>query len=131
MATQIEAIKAYCPYVKLGQRIEMDQLVPFIARSSGLNESGVRQVLLELRDAVVYFNRQGQAVKLDGLGTYTPKISLDGTLGVAHRTDIYIKNHVNVPGEFSGHIENAENIGQTSEELIDRWNEEHPEDPVA
>jgi hypothetical protein len=34
-------------------------------------KSGVRQVLLELRDAALFFNLRGQPVKLEGLGTYT------------------------------------------------------------
>lgn len=43
-----------------------------------LDEGDVRQVLLELRDAVVFFNLRGQPVKLKGLGAYTPTIKLDG-----------------------------------------------------
>ncbi len=56
----------------------MPPLVEFIARSTGLNESGVLQVLLELRDAVIFFNRRGQPVKLKRWGTYTPTVGLDG-----------------------------------------------------
>ncbi len=35
-----------------------------------------------MRGTVVFFNRQGRAVKLEGLGAYTPKIDLDGAIGV-------------------------------------------------
>ena len=90
----------YRPRIDLGKRPGMDDLVDFIARSTGLNESGVRQVLLELRDAVLFFNRRGQSVKLEGLGTYTPTIQLDGTFGVGHRADVALKNGMNVGGEF-------------------------------
>lgn len=77
----------------------------FIARSTGLNESGVCQVLLELWDAVIFFNFRGQPVKLEGLGTYTPTIDLDGTIGVGHWADMEIKNRLNAPGEFRGELE--------------------------
>jgi hypothetical protein len=70
-------------------------------------------------------------VKVEGLGTYTPTIKLDGTLGVGHRADIAIKRALNVPGEFDGDIENRENVGKTSDDLIAMWNEDHPDDPVT
>ena len=131
MASRIEAINAYRPKIKLGKRAEMDDLVDFIARSTGLNESGVRQVLLELRDTVLFFNLRGQPVKLEGLGIYTPSIQLDGNYKVGHRADMKLKKGFNAPGKFQGEIQNRENIGKTSDELVAMWNEEHPDDPVA
>ena len=131
MASRIKAINAYAPRVKLGKRAETDDLVEFIARSTGLNESGVRQVLLELRDTILFFALRGQPVKLEGLGIYTPKISLDGTFGIGHRADMALKHGLNQPGAFKGEIENRENIGKSSEDLIAMWNEEHPDDPVV
>jgi hypothetical protein len=132
MASRIKAINAYRPRIVLGKRAETDDLVDFIARATALNESGVRQVLLELRDVVVFFNLRGQPVKLEGLGTYTPTIGLDGSLGVGHRADMAIKNQLNVSGKFGGEadnqhpIENRDNIGKTGDELVALWNEEHP-----
>ena len=131
MAKQIQAINAYRPQIVLGQRIGMEDLVEFIARSTGLNESSIRQVLLELRDATLFFNVRGQAVQLEGLGTYTPSIGVDGTIGVGHRADIYLKNRLNAPGAFKGEIQNRENIGKTTAELVALWNADHPNDPVA
>ena len=91
----------------------------------------MRQVLLELRDTVLFFNLRGQPVKLEGLGTYTPKISLDGKMGVGHRADVALKNGLNQPGAFKGEVENAANIGKTSDELVAMWNEEHPDDLIG
>jgi len=108
-----------------------DELVKFIARSTGLNESGVRQVLLELRDATLFYSLQGTPVYLEGLGTYTPKVGLDGTLGVGHRADNKIRQGLNAPGAFSGTIANRESIGKVSDDLVAQWNEAHPDDPVA
>ena len=87
-------------------------------------------VLRELRDAVVFFNRAGRGVKLEGLGTYLPNIQLDGTFDVQHRLDRSIKNALNAPGTFTGVILNRENIGKTADELVEMWNAEHPDDPV-
>jgi hypothetical protein len=104
-----QAINAYGPKIKKGKRAETDDLVQFIARNTGLNESGVRQVLLELRDTVLFFTLRGQPVRLEGLGIYTPKVSLDGTMGVGHRADMALKNGLNQPGAFKGEIENRAN----------------------
>ena len=131
MTSRIKAIKAHCPRIVLGKRVGTEQLVEFIARSTGLNESGVKQVLLELRDAVVFFNLRGQPVKPEGLGTYTPTINLDGTLRVGHRADQNIKNRLNGPGAFKGQIENGHHIGKTGDDLVALWNTEHPDDPVT
>jgi len=131
MANRIKAINAYMPNVKLGQRAELSDLVEFIARSTGLNEGSIRQVLTELRDAVVFFNLRGQPVQLEGLGTYTPTVDLGGEIGVGHRADTHIKGKLNVSGAFKGEIERRENIGKSGDDLVAKWNADHPDDPVA
>jgi nucleoid DNA-binding protein len=131
MASQIKAINAYRPKVEVSKRTSKNDLIKFIARSTGLNEGPIDQVLDELRDAILFYNLQGMSVYLEGLGTYSPKISLDGTFGIAHRADMKLKNGLNAPQAFSGQIANRENIGMTSADLVVMWNEDHPEDPVA
>jgi hypothetical protein len=64
------------------------------------------------------------------LGTYTPKVGLGGVFDVAHRLDKTLKNRLNTPGAFKGEIENRDMIGKTADELVARWNEEHPDGPV-
>jgi hypothetical protein len=118
------------PGIKLGKRADMGDIVDFIARSTGLNEGTIRQVLAELRDAIIFFLLHGQPVQLEGLGTYTPTIDLSGEIGVGHRADIYIKNHLNYTGAFKGDINNRENIGKSSDDLVALWNADHTDDPV-
>ena len=130
MTSRIKAINAYMPRIELGRRAEMDELIDLIAARTGLNEGEVRQVLLEMRDAVLFYNLQGRGVKLEGLGTYTPIIQLDGDFKVGHRADVALKKGLNAPGEFRGDIENSENIGKTGDDLVAMWNEDHPDDPV-
>ena len=130
MAQRIQAFQAYSPRIKLQPRVDTELLTEFIARSTGLNESGVRHVLLELRDAIVFFNLQGSPVKLDGVGTFTPTVSLDGTFNVKHRPDVAIKARMNRAGAFKGTIEHEESLGRSPDELVERWNAEHPDDPV-
>lgn len=131
MASKIQAINANRPRIKLGRTADNEELTEYIARSTGLNESGVRQALLELRDAIISFNKQGRAVKLDGLGTYTPSIDLEGTIKVSHRADRALKNALNTKGAFRGDIVNRDNIGKTGDDLVAMWNTDNPSDPVS
>ena len=131
MASKIQAVSTYRPKIKKGRTAELNQLVNYISDRTGVTEGEVSIVLKELRDAVIFFNRQGQGVKIDGLGIYSPKIALDGQFGVGHRADKTLKNAINAPGAFTGEIENRANIGKTSDELVAMWNADHPNDLVT
>jgi hypothetical protein len=37
---------------------------------------------------------------------------------------------LNLPGVFTGKILNKEYIGKSSDELVMKWNEDNPEEPV-
>jgi hypothetical protein len=54
-------------------------------------------------------------VQLEGLGTYTPVVQLDGNFEVGYRADMALKNGLNVPGEFGGEIKNSEYVGKTGD----------------
>ena len=114
MANRIKAINAYMPSIVLGKRIVMSDIVAYIAHSTGLNEGAIRQVLAELRDAVIFFLLHGQPVQLEGLGTYTPTIDLTGQIGIGHRADVNIKYRLNDTGAFKAEIDNREYIPSTS-----------------
>ena len=131
MASKIRAVNAYRPKIKKGKTAGLEQLVNYIADRTGVTEGEVSIVLKELRDAIIFYNRQGQGVKIEDLGIYFPKIGLDGVFGVGHRADKALKNAINAPGSFTGDIENRANIGKTAGELVALWNEEHPDDPVV
>lgn len=75
-----------------------------MADRTGVTEGEISLVLKELRDAIIFFNRAGRGVKLEGLGTYQPKVGLDGTFDVAHRVDSAVKKAINAAGTFSGNI---------------------------
>ena len=130
MAQEINAITKYGPRVKQFSTVTMDRLVTYIAGRSGLNEGTISNVLIELREALLFFSLSGEAVKLDGLGTFSPKIGLDGTIRVAHLPDKWLKNRLNDSNQFKGGLINKENIGKKMEDLVDLWNQEHPDDLI-
>ena len=131
MANLITAINAFRPKLVLGNTVQMKELVEYIAGRTGLNKGDIRMVLSELSEAVIFFNKSGQGVKLEGLGTYLPSIDTQGEFSIAHRLDNEIKNAINAKGAFIGEIQNRENIGKTNEEFIKLWNDAHPDNLVG
>jgi hypothetical protein len=131
MAERIKAIGAFRPRIKLGKRALLDEVVRVVAARSTLNEGELLLALREMRDVVGYICTTGRPVHLDGLGTYTPKIKLDGSFNISHRLDPKLKNQLNIPKIFSGDILNRDMIGKTPSDIIDRWNLENPTDQVV
>lgn len=130
MASRIKAINAYRPRIEQDKTVQKNELIAYMAARTGQNEGAVDLGIKELRDALIFFNRAGRAVKVEGLGTWGPNIELDGTLDVKYIADSSLKNRLNDSGTFTGNVKNRENIGKTAEELVQLWNEAHPEDPV-
>lgn len=131
MAHRIKAINAYRPRVEQGNTVQKPELIRALSRATSLVEGSVDQTMKELRDQLIEYCRTGRAVKVEGLGTWTPTIGLDGTLDIQYRPDPAFSYGLNIPGVFTGTILNREYIGSTSEDLVTRWNEDNPEDLVS
>ena len=130
MASKIKAIGAYRPRIEQGNTVQKPELLRAASRATGLVEGTLDYGIKEVRDQLIAFMRSGRAVKIEGLGTWTPNIGLDGSMDVQYRADNALNNGLNVPGTFTGTVLNREHIGKTGDELVARWNSEHPEDPV-
>ena len=103
MAHRIQAINAYRPRVEQGNTVQKPELVRALSRSTSLVEGTVDQTMKELRDHLIEYCRSGRAVKVEGLGTWTPTISLDGTLDIQYRPDAAFSYGLNVPRHLQRH----------------------------
>ena len=131
MTNRIAAINAYRPRLELGKTIQKAEQVRRLAHASNLNEGSIDMVIKEVRDHIITENLARRPVKIEGLGTWTPSIGLDGSFDVQYRADTGLANGLNNPGAFTGDIKSRENIGKTAEELVALWNKDHPEDLVS
>jgi nucleoid DNA-binding protein len=129
MAKKITAIRTYRPEFKHKSTLQMAQVVEYIARRTGLNTGEILLNVYELRDTIVDAHRNGQAVKIEGLGTFTPTLRMDGSVDVLFRPDVQMLRELNSE-ELYATIINKNNIGKSTEELVAKWNAEHPQDPV-
>ena len=130
MVKKITAIRRYRPEIKRERTRQTSQLIEDMARRTSLNEGIIRHVVYDLRDAILQAHRIGQAVKIDGLGTFTPTIRLDGSLDILFRPDPDMLRQLNDRGKFYAKILNKANIGKTADELVAQWNMKHPDDLV-
>ncbi len=130
MASKIKVIGVYRPRIELGNTVQKPELMRALSRATGLVEGSADQAVKELRDHIIEFVRSGRSVKVEGLGTWTPNITLDGSLDIQYRPDTALTNGLNVPGTFTGTIINRENIGKTADDLVTMWNTENPTDLV-
>ncbi len=130
MAKKITALRKLRPEIKRERTRQMPQMVEDIAMRTGLNEGEIRFVVYELRDAMLNAHRVGQAVKVEGLGTFTPTIRADGSFDILFRADADLLRQLSDTTKFYAKILNKANIGKSAEELVALWNEENPEDVV-
>ena len=130
MAHRIKAINAYRPRIEQGNTVQKPELIRAVSRATGIVEGTLDQNIKELRDQLIEYCRAGRAVKVEGLGTWTPTVTLDGTFDIQYRPDPAFSYGLNIPGIFTGTIVNREHIGKTGPELVAKWNEENPSDLV-
>ena len=131
MAVKITAINIFRPRIEQGNTVQKAELIRRLSHATSLVEGSVSLTLSELRFTILEYCLSGRAVKVEGLGTWAPSISLDGKISIVYRPDLGFDYELNKPNTFTGTITNRENIGKTSEELVAMWNEAHPEDPVS
>ena len=129
MTSRISVINHYRPQIEYGETADWREVAEYMESISTLSKSDIIGVLTGLQGAVIYFNRQGRGVKLEGLGIYLPNINYQGELDVAHRLDKNLKLGLN-NSSFRGTIRNRKSIGKTTAEVVALWNAEHPDDPV-
>lgn len=131
MAERIVAINAFRPKIRLGNRARVKEVAQQIAKGCTMHEGEIALALQQLRESVIYMFKGGRSVTLDGLGTFTPQIGLDGTFRVSHKPDKEITGELNKDDAFIGNLVNRDNIGKTPDELVALWNEQFPGDPVS
>jgi nucleoid DNA-binding protein len=130
MATLIEAVNAYRPRVVQKETIGMELLAERLARGSLFSESIARMVLTDLQAELRNGLRQGNPVRLPGIGRFAMHLRLDGQMRPSMSVDRSLRIALRDLDAFRGDIQGRENIGLSSREIVARWNEEHPDDPV-
>jgi hypothetical protein len=131
MAAKITAIRHYRPEIKRARTVQMDELLEQMVARTGLTKGEVYHVAYELCDALLSAHREGRAVKIEGLGTFTPTIRANGRIDTVFRSEPALRRQLNDSTKFYAKILNKASIGKSAEELVARWDAEHPNDSVG
>jgi hypothetical protein len=131
MTHRIKAVNQYRPRIAQGNTVQKPEFIRAVSRATSLVEGSVDLVIKEMRDQIIEFCRAGRAVKVEALGTFAPSIDLEGNLAISFRPNPTFSTNLNLPGTFSGTIINREHIGKTTQQLVEMWNEQFPDDRVA
>lgn len=130
MAHRIQVLSICRPRVKQGRTVQKPELMRSMSHGTGIVEGVLNFIITELRDQLIMFLRSGRGVKIEGLGTWTPNIGMDGTFHIQYRPDAALVKALNERGAFTGRIHNSQNIGKSGDEIVQRWNTDHPSDMV-
>lgn len=130
MAKRITAIRRYKPEIKRERTLQMADIIRDMTRSTGLSHGEILHVVYQLQEAILEANREGRALKMEALGTFTPVLRMDGSLDILFRPHVDLLRELNDPTRFRAKILNKKNIGKSSEELVEQWDRDHPDDPV-
>jgi hypothetical protein len=129
MASKIKAINAYCPRIELGDAADPNRFMELITNRTTLSSGVVKNVQESEVETLIGLLKEGRPVHT-GIAIFTPSIELDGDINIHVRVDKRILAALNQEGIFSGNILNASHIGLSSDDLVEMWNQEHPEDLV-
>ena len=130
MAKRIEAITAYRPRIQLEYTVGPNRFLRQLRAVRNIHQGTAVQVLMGLQDVLMFLLLTGTPARVPFLGTFTPTIKADGTIKVTVRLERTYEQKLNPYTIFQGRIENRRLIGQSTEEWVQRWNKEHPEDPI-
>jgi hypothetical protein len=130
MAQKITAIRRYRPEIERKSTRQTAEIIEEMCRSTTLSRGVIRNVVDQLQETLMASFHDGRAAKIEGLGTFTPTIRMDGSLDVLFRPEPDMLRQLNDKTRFKAKILNRSSIGQSADDLIARWNAEHPEDLV-
>jgi hypothetical protein len=130
VATLIQAFQKYGPKIDLMEAADSKRFMELITQRTTLSTGVVKNVQESEVETLIGLLKEGRSVNT-GVAIFRPTIDAQGNLSVSVRVDKRITAALNVPGSFSGKVNNSTNIGKTTGEIVGMWNEEHPEDLIS
>jgi hypothetical protein len=129
MAKLIQAFSAYGPKIDLMESADTRRFMELITQRTTLSTGVVKNVQESEVETLIGLLKEGRSVHT-GVAIFRPTIDAQGNLSVSVRVDKRITGALNVPGAFTGKVNNSANIGKTTDEIVYMWNQDHPEDMI-
>ena len=132
MANKLQAINKFRPRFKKGRKVDKDDIARWLADRTLLTEGQARAGITDLGQAAKFYLLEHRDVEIEGLGKLVLEIGLDGEVRLRLRVEPDFMADLVADLEIGSEtVENADNIGKTSEEVFDMWDAEHPDDLIV
>ncbi|MBC8285834.1 MAG: hypothetical protein H8E42_00015 [Nitrospinae bacterium] len=128
MANKIQAWAAYGPKIELANPMTKEEIIENIVAATNQSKGSVLAVLSELDVQTEAGLKAGRIVQLPNRTHYEPIGKSDGSVKIGVRVSPELEKKVNT--SFRGVWKNRENAGKTEAEMIELWNQDHPEDLI-
>ena len=129
MAKLIQAYSKYCPKIDLGEPADPRRYMELITQRTTLSAGVVKNVQESEVETLIGLLKEGRSVHT-GIAIFRPTIDAQGNLSVNVRVDKRITAALNVPGAFTGKVANNANIGKSTDEIVQLWNQDNPDNPI-
>jgi hypothetical protein len=129
VAKLIQAFTAYGPKIDLIEAADTERFMGLITQRTTLSAGVVKNVQESEVETLIGLLKEGRPVHT-GVAIFTPSIDLEGNIDINVRVDKRILSALNSNGGFSGKLIHGENVGKTSAELAQLWNDDHPDDLI-
>jgi hypothetical protein len=129
MAKLIQAFSKYCPKIDLMEAADPRRFMELITQRTTLSAGVVKNVQESEVETLIGLLKEGRSVHT-GVAIFRPTIDAQGNLSVNVRVDKRITSALNVPGAFTGKVNNNANVGKTTDEIVYMWNQDHPDDMI-
>ena len=130
MAKLIQAFSKYCPKIDLMEAADPRRFMELITQRTTLSAGVVKNVQESEVETLIGLLKEGRSVHT-GVAIFRPTIDAQGNLSVNVRVDKRITSALNVPGAFTGKVNNNANVGKTTDEIVFMWNQDHPDDMIT
>lgn len=130
MATLIQAYAIYGPRVDLMETAEPQRFMELLTQRTTLSAGVVKNVQESEVETLIGLLKEGRSVRT-GVATFRPTIDAQGNLSISVKVDKRITSAINAPGAFAGKVNNGANIGKSTEQIVNLWNDDHPEDLIV
>ena len=128
MARKIQMWSKYGPRIALGDSMTPVDIIENIVTATNQSKGSVLAVLSELDVQITAGLKAGRIVRLPNGTRFEPIGKKDGYVNILVNVSPELDKTVN--SLFRGKWINGENIGKSESEMIQLWNERHPEDPI-
>ncbi len=132
MAKRITIINQLRPKIISQDLIGFEKMAERIAKNTTYNAEEVYSILrLYVEESIAALER-GETVKMDRFLSVLPNMQVGGEVDVMTRRNRALIARLNNPRLWTADkVSNHANLTKSPEELVELWDESHPDDPVT